>query len=352
MRFLPYKLMAVSTFLCALTAMSPIAHAVEPTDTIRDTPPYCSLLENSPYAGLILSDWVNSPFLAQNMSPRQCAAALCNFFVNEEATIDPLSYSIRKGWFIYTSDLEYEVLDRGRFYSALLKAANIRVYDPELYGRPYISPAETATEVMRYFGLCSSQASASEPIPMVEAISTMVAVKNGSYAMPEPELLSKISVEVEEEASLPVLTAVLEVPEPILEAFRNEGWTLVLGSSRVKQYGAEHNMTIGGLTSYSEKKIFLPAPASTVHEFGHFLDSYTDFTDDNEATILAEMEAATTVLSKYAQTNVREFFAEFFEYWICYEDNSQKMNELRQACPGTYEAMEQLEMNGWSTGNG
>lgn len=69
-----------------------------------------------------------------------------------------------------------------------------------------------------------------------------------------------------------------------------------------------------GLTSYSEKRIYVSTPSSTIHEFGHFLEWVLRFPPEYEMLYREEAEAALAVLREYAATNSHEYFADYFAF--------------------------------------
>lgn len=56
-----------------------------------------------------------------------------------------------------------------------------------------------------------------------------------------------------------------------------------------------------------------------------------------------EAEAASAVLGDYASTNSREYFAEFFEYWIDWAGDTMRLGALEKAAPETYAYFRTLE---------
>lgn len=67
------------------------------------------------------------------------------------------------------------------------------------------------------------------------------------------------------------------------------------------------------------------------------------------ALFRAEAQAAAAVLQDYAATNSREYFAEYFAFWIENHENERKMEQLRTVSPETYEYFLSLEAGGWVT---
>ena len=72
------------------------------------------------------------------------------------------------------------------------------------------------------------------------------------------------------------------VPESILQAFHDAGWEYHVSPDYLRSYSEEHGMNCIGLTSYSEKRIYVSTPSSTIHEFGHFLEWVLRFPPEYE----------------------------------------------------------------------
>ena len=109
-------------------------------------------------------------------------------------------------------------------------------------------------------------------------------------------------------------------------------------------------MTCIGAASYREKTIYVAKPSATIHEFGHFLHGALSF--PQEFNLLYAEEAANTVkvMRDYSATNCNEYFADYFRYWIEYQGNSEKMEQLRVVSPKTFEYFSELADNDWFIG--
>ena len=102
-----------------------------------------------------------------------------------------------------------------------------------------------------------------------------------------------------------------------------------------------------GLTSYSERRIYVSTPASTIHEFGHFLEWVLRFPPEYEMLYQEEAETALAVLREYAATNSHEYFADCFAFWIRNSPDEVRMERLKTAAPQTYEYFSALEACNW-----
>jgi hypothetical protein len=140
-----------------------------------------------------------------------------------------------------------------------------------------------------------------------------------------------------------------KVPKEIRKAYSIAGWHFVYGEDVLEEYDEDKGDRYVGLTSYRTKTTYVEAPTSTVHEFGHFL--YWAIGVPDKVTELYEDEARVSqrVLRKYSATNCREYFADYFDFWIENRDDGEKMEQLREATPATYKYFEELESSGWVT---
>ena len=102
-----------------------------------------------------------------------------------------------------------------------------------------------------------------------------------------------------------------------------------------------------GATNCADQRICVSAASSTLHEFGHFLDWSLDFPDEHEKLFLEEAEAAAVFLRDYAMTGSREYFAEYFAYFIRYGENMERAVRMELLTPRTYGYFRQLAENDW-----
>ena len=54
------------------------------------------------------------------------------------------------------------------------------------------------------------------------------------------------------------------------------------------------------------------------------------------------------MLGDYSTTNSKEYFAEFFEYWINWSGHESRMRTLQEVAPDTYSYFLALESGGWT----
>ena len=53
------------------------------------------------------------------------------------------------------------------------------------------------------------------------------------------------------------------------------------------------------------------------------------------------------MLREYARTSSREYFADYFEYWIVNHEDAKMMNTIKNFTPTTYALFNSLEKHGW-----
>ena len=164
-----------------------------------------------------------------------------------------------------------------------------------------------------------------------------------------PELFKDLKLENTTTQNIGDYYAYLQqIPEDILNEFKKLGWTLKIDEKAFVDYLDKTGVVAIGLCNYTEQTIYVKVPASLVHEFGHFVDYISDYNiglDD-----LYELEGS--AFETYRNTtldNSREYFATFFDSYISYKSNSEKLNALKEVAPKTYEYMSNLESNGWKT---
>ena len=85
-----------------------------------------------------------------------------------------------------------------------------------------------------------------------------------------------------------------------------------------------------------------------VHEFGHFLDGVQGFPSTSTSFYAEEAQASSAFLRDYAQTNCREYYAEYFAYWLSNHGDAKKAEQMQQLTPKTYEYFTELAANNWA----
>ena len=138
-----------------------------------------------------------------------------------------------------------------------------------------------------------------------------------------------------------------KIPAAILDEYTAHGWSFDLDSQYLDDLSEQLNMQCAGATSYRQKTIYAREPSCTVHEFGHFYHQVIGFPSTTEKLYEKESGSARAVLGDYSTVNSREYFAEFFEYWIDWSENEDRMRPLADAAPETFAYFLKLEELGW-----
>ena len=137
------------------------------------------------------------------------------------------------------------------------------------------------------------------------------------------------------------------VPEPILRAFADSGWTYAVDFRRLARLSRRYGTSCTGAADYREKRIYVSEAKASVHEFGHFLDSMLGFPSGRSSFYEAEAGAASAFLRAYAGTSCREYFADYFAYYIANRGNAEKAAQMERLTPETFALFSALEAGGW-----
>ena len=85
----------------------------------------------------------------------------------------------------------------------------------------------------------------------------------------------------------------------------------------------------------------------TLHEFGHFLDSVLGVPSESCFFYEAEAGAASAFLRAYAGTSCREYFADYFSYYVTNYDDTEKAAQMERLTLETFAFFSQMEAGGW-----
>ena len=265
----------------------------------------------------------------------QWATMLCRAFDTEpegvswqEAGTNAVQTAVRGGWLEPTaiSDTNGSIC-RGELYRTAFAAAGIPLYDATLYGLDWLSSGENALRVVKELGLCAENKTAAELVTRAEAAQLLHAVLTQTLTVVPPDT----PITVENLTQWNVNTFLLElrkVPQPILGAFNENGWTFVIGT----EYLTELGVNCIGAAVYTEKRIYVSEASAVLHEFGHFLDCTMGFPQEHKD--LYALEAASAPMKQHAKSNSLEYFAEFFAYWC--SGNTRTLEQLKELTPETY----------------
>ena len=279
---------------------------------------------------------------------RQWAMMLCRAYdvKVEGSSWSDLSQSAveqayRKGWLNETALSAPNIqLCRGALLKSSFAAAKIPVYDSVLYaGGVSLPDHENCIRIGKELQLCGEANTANEIVTRRDAAMLLHAILTRAFTVTAPEapvtLVNAAGVNIND-----YLLALRQVPEPMLAAFKVAGWTYRIDFDYISELSKQLNMSCIGATNYSQKAIYISEASATLHEFGHFLDWTLGFPAEHEQLFRAE--AAAAPLRNYAKTNVREYFADCFAYWVKYAENANAISLLQECAPMTYRYMEDL----------
>lgn len=287
----------------------------------------------------------------EKITVSQWATMLCRAFDTEsegtswqEASTNAVQTVIRSGWMEPTaiSD-ENGFICRGELYRTGFAAAGIQLYDTTLYGLDWLSTSENALRVGKELGLCAKNKTATDLVTRAEAAQLLHAVLTQTLTVTPPDT----PVTVENLTQWNVNAFLLElrkVPQPILDAFNENGWTFVIGTEYLADLSRKLGVNCIGAAVYTEKQIYVSEASAGLHEFGHFLDCTMGFPQEHKD--LYALEAASAPMKQHAKSNSLEYFAELFAYWS--SGNTRALEQLKELTPETYAYFEKLSAD-WSS---
>ena len=247
----------------------------------------------------------------------------------------------RQGWLNETALSTPNIqLCRGALLKSAFAAAKIPVYDSVLYaGGVSLPDYENCIRIGKELQLCGEANTANEIVTRRDAAMLLHAILTRAFTVEAPPapvaLVNAAGVNIND-----YLLALRQVPEPVLATFNAAGWTYRIDFDYISELSKQLNMSCIGATNYSQKTIYISEASATLHEFGHFLDWMLGFPAEHEQLFRAE--AAAAPLRNYAKTNVREYFADCFAYWVKYAENANAISLLQECAPMTYRYMEDL----------
>ena len=278
----------------------------------------------------------------------QWAVMLCRAYGVEtkgnswsELSQSAVEQSYRNGWLNETALSAPNIqLCRGSLLKSAFAAAKIPVYDSVLYaGGVSLPDHENCIRIGKKLQLCGEEDDANEIVTRRDAAMLLRAILTRAFAVTAPAapvtLVNAAGVNIND-----YLLALRQVPEPVLATFNAAGWTYRIDFDYISELSKQLNMSCIGATNYSQKTIYISEASATLHEFGHFLDWTLGFPAEHEQLFRAE--AAAAPLRNYAKTNVREYFADCFAYWVKYAENANAISLLQECAPMTFRYMEDL----------
>ena len=289
----------------------------------------------------------------ERITVSQWATMLCRAFDTEpegaswqEASANAVQIAVRSGWLDPTAVWDKNgFICRGELYRTVFAAAGIPLYDATLYGLDWLSPSENALRVGKELGLCAENKTAADLVTRAEAAPQLLhAVLTRNLAVTPPDTPAT----VENLTQWNVNTFLLElckIPQPILDAFNENGWAFVIGTEYLADLSRKLGINCIGAAVYTEKRIYVSEASAVLHEFGHFLDCTMGFPQAHKD--LYAREAASAPMKQHAKSNSLEYFAEFFAYWC--SGNTRILEQLKELTPETYAYFDGLS-SAWTAG--
>ena len=281
----------------------------------------------------------------EKITVSQWATMLCRAFDGEpegaswqETGTNAVQIAVRSGWLEPTAISDANsFICRGELYRTAFSAAGILLYDATLYGLDWLSPSENALRVGKGLGLCAENKTAAELVTRAEAAQLLYAVLTQALTVSPPDTLITIENLTQWNVNA-FLLELRKVPQPILDAFNENGWTFVIGTEYLTDLGRKLGVNCIGAAAYTEKRIYVSEASAVLHEFGHFLDCTMGFPQEHKD--LYALEAASAPMKQHAKSNSLEYFAEFFAYWC--SGNTRILEQLKELTPETYAYFESL----------
>lgn len=313
--------------------------------------PYAQSIHQAVDIGLVKGGCDGAFAPDQPLSLLAEAILLCRAFGTEGDLVDPILACNQHEWTAgYNSTYPHLQVCKKDFYRAAFHAAGDYIYDNELLGEEAASDSmDKYLRTAFLLGLSERDSAPDMLISRGEAVNAILILQAGNYHIPTPPILTQLSIEMESPGWDAGLKELLLVPESIRGQFAESGWHLVFGSKEVDRYSLEHGMTAIGLTSYSKKTIYAKTHDAVPHEFGHFLERALNVTQTAELLYEEENLSARKILGSYSTTNSKEFFAEFFAYFIQHSDDPAKLSLLQTTAPRTFAFFENLKRASWVT---
>lgn len=289
---------------------------------------------------------------------RQWAVMLCRLYQKTEALESPgtefgaacVKEAFQSGWLTAESISAPDTrICRSALYRSAFSAVDLPVYAASLYPEgEALSSLDNYMRLGMEIGLCTETDSPLELVTRGEAASVLFTLLSSDYQISEPPILSHFPIQNEEGVCMnDYLLELQRVPEPILQAFERYGWIYTINFQFLADLSLKYDMTCIGAADYSAKRIYVSEAHATVHEFGHFLDCVLGSPSKSYTFYAEEASATSPFLRDYARTNCREYFADYFVYWLEHYDKPDKAAMMQSLTPKTYQYFSALSQNNW-----
>ena len=260
----------------------------------------------------------------------------------------------KKGIQTITSQYRKTPINREGLYRATLAAYGIETYDDSMYGDKVYDDLgheyRGAIRIAHQMGLtddynCIKKATRGEAAVLITSL------KDNTEGLKDaelPTLLQRIKVTTDEGRRIEksYVTQIAKLPDKVIKTLADNGWSYHIGTEYIDDYNRKMSVErpgfkAVGLTSSSKKTCFLGADYSAIHETAHALDLINKEDDEElEALYQKEGSALGKLFRDYSNTDRLEFYADSFLWYIENQNNQQKLNQFKRACPETYRFLE------------
>lgn len=293
----------------------------------------------------------------QNISVRQWSAMVCRALGKQVEVPEGKAFDLscvergyREGWIPITGMMDPDsAMCRASALESAFNACGIDLYSYELYeGGSKLCNWDNCMRVSKEYGICEPESKGNEVITRGEAVQILYQFMTTDIRIDEPPILGQMNIVNTDELPLdPYLLEIIRIPAPILEEFQKRGWSYHLDCEYIAKLSEELNMNCVGAANYAKKRITVAEPSATLHEFGHFLHQVVGFPSVLTQYYELEADAFVDIFREYSGTNVREFFADYFYYWMEHSQDTETMARLQAATPKTFAYFTELEAGGW-----
>lgn len=343
--------------LCTSLAISASAAEAPVFTDVDDSSPWYEAVEYAAENGITCGTGNQKFSPDREITVQEWAVMLCRAFEVELPINSGSDYGKRCLYYAYAKDWINETglvdpesnICRGNFYASAFSAAGVDVYSSELYEAiPVLTPAENYIRVAIENGLCSTDARPLDLITRGEAIYMIYQMQTTELHSTPPAFLNSMKINNVDEVPLDeYLLELKKNPSSIVEEFRSRDWTYQVDCKYLANLSARFDMNCIGAANYQNKKIYVSVPRATTHELGHFYHKVLKFPEVVEDLYNKEADVAKKVLGEYAAKNYREYFAEFYEYWIFHSGDEEKMGRLADVAPNTFAYFSTLAVSDW-----
>lgn len=288
---------------------------------------------------------------------RQWAVMLCRAFDKNEALEENgefgdtcLTAAYRSGWLpveaIASPDTQ---MCRGALYQSAFEVIGLPVYDYILYpGGESLTDYENCLRIGVEQGLCPEGTEPRETVTRGETATLLHDILTQEFEINEPPMLTEFPIQNDEGVNMNgFLLELCRVPEPVLQMFQQKGWTYTVNFQYLADLSKRYDMSCIGAADYGVKRIYVSEASATLHEFGHFLDGALGFPSESTSFYADEAQAASAFLRDYALTNCKEYYADYFVYWLECHNDTEKAAQMQEMTPQTYQYFTELAANNW-----